>query len=202
MADRRVATLALVLVAACASLAAPRVKTEPQALRSGQYALDKTHAALTFKIDHMGFSKFVGRFERFDASLDFDAGNPTTARVQAIIDVASLDIANDAFAATLIGAQWFDAARYPQARFVSTHVERTGDRTGRVTGDLTLHGVTAPVTLDVVFNGGAQDLLRGAYIVGFSARGSVSRADFGIDKYDGIIGDEVGIEIEAEFERS
>ena len=198
----RLAVALLPLIAAgCASLAAPNVRTEPEALRAGAYALDQKHAALLFKADHLGFSKFVGRFESFDASLDFEAANPEAARIDAVIDIASLDIANDAFARTLTGPDWFDSGQFPQARFRSTAVTRTGETSGRMTGDLTLHGVTLPVTLEIAFNGGAQDLIRGDYVVGFSARGVFNRGDFGVDKYDGIVGDEIEIEIEAEFER-
>ncbi len=195
------AALVVIMLTGCASLVAPRVAAEPAALKEGQYALDPSHAALTFKIDHLGFSNYVGRFERFDAELDFDAEDPAAARVEAVIDVSSLDIANDDFAATLTGPDWFDAAAFPEAVFRSTAIEITGENTGRMTGDLTLKGVTAPVTLDVVFNGGARDILRGAYVVGFSASGTFDRTVFGVDKFAGVVGNEVTIEIEAEFER-
>jgi polyisoprenoid-binding protein YceI len=178
------------------------VKTEPQALRAGAYTLDKEHASLVFKVDHLGYSAYLGRFEHFDAALDFDANDPAAARVEATVDIASLDVANDGFAKTLTGPDWFDAGRFPQASFRSTTIERTGDNTGRMTGDLTLRGVTAPVTLDVVFNGGAQDFLRGGYVVGFSAKGAFSRKAFGVDKFDGLVGDTASIEIEAEFVRN
>jgi polyisoprenoid-binding protein YceI len=115
--------------------------------------------------------------------------------------MTSLDIANDAFAATLLGPDWFDAGAFPQAVFRSTLVEATGSNTGRMTADLTLHGVTRPVTLDVVFNGGGQDLIRGAYVVGFSASGRISRKAFGVENLEAIVGDDVRIEIEAEFLR-
>ena len=189
------------LTSACASLVAPKVATEAEALKPGAYALDMRHAALTFKVDHLGFSNYVGRFERFDASLDFDADNPSAARVEAIIDMTSLDIADDEFAETLMGPDWFDAAAHPQGIFKSIHIEITGETSGRMTGDLTLKGATHPVTLDVTFNGGANDILRGGYIVGFSARGIFDRTLFGIDKFDGVVGNNVTIEIEAEFER-
>ncbi len=195
------ASTALLTLAACASLVAPRVSSEAVALKAGAYALDPAHASLVFKVDHLGFSAYIGRFERFDATLDFDADRPETARVEAAIDIASLDVANDDFAATLLGAGWFDRGQYPQAVFRSTAIERTGEATGRMLGDLTLKGVTAPVALDVTFNGGAQELLRGGYVVGFSARGEFSRKAFGVDRFDGLVGDTVRIEIEAEFVR-
>lgn len=190
------------LLGACASLVAPKVASEPAALKAGAYKLDPNHASLIFRVNHLGYSRYLGRFEKFDAALDFDAANASAARVEAKVEIASLDVANDDFARTLMGRNWFDAAAYPEAVFKSTLIEKTGETTGRMTGDLTLHGVTAPVTLDVAFNGGAQDLLRGGYVVGFSAHGSFSRKAFGVDRFEGIVGDDVAIEIEAEFVKS
>ncbi|MEX0643685.1 MAG: YceI family protein [Parvularculaceae bacterium] len=201
MRSRSIIALAAFSLAACASLVAPDVRTEPAALRSGAYSLDKEHGSLLFKVKHLGYSLYVGRFDRFDASLDFDETSPAAAKAEAIIDMSSLDVANDAFAETLRGPDWFDAARYPEAVFRTTAIAVSGDNSGTMTGELTLHGVTRPVSLDVVFNGGASDFLRGGYVVGFSARGSIKRSDFGVDKYGAIVGDEVAIEIEAEFVR-
>ena len=197
---------AIALLAGCASALAPVLKPNVEqgasALRAGQYELDETHAALIFRINHLGFSEFVGRFNVFGASLDFDEADPGSAKIDSVIDMTSLDVANDDFAATLMGPQWFDAAAYPQARFTSTAITITGETTGTMTGDLTLHGVTQPVTLDVVFNGGARDRLRGnAYIAGFSAHGTISRAAFGVARFSGVITDDVEIEIQAEFKK-
>lgn len=197
--------LALLSVSGCASVLAPvfkpSVEQDAAALRGGQYALDPAHAALLFRIDHLGFSEFVGRFEVFEASLDFDETRPSDAKVEALIDMTSLDIANDDFAETLMGPGWFDAGAFPNARFESTAITVTGDTTGEMAGNLTLNGVTKQVMLDVVFNGGGRDRLRGAYVVGFSAKGRISRAAFGVDRFSGIIADAVEIEIQAEFLR-
>ena len=184
-----------------ASTFAPDATAERAALKTGEYSLDAKHTAVTFKINHLGFSNYVGRFEAVDASLDFDAANPAEASLEAIIDVTSLDIANDEFAATLIGPGWFNSAEHPDAVFRSTSIDVTGETSGKVTGDLTLKGVTKPVTLNVVFNGGDNDPLRGGYAIGFSATGSFNRSDFGITKYLGPVSDEVKIDIEAEFVR-
>ncbi len=189
------------LCSGCASLLKPDVSAEPAALRPGQYALDPDHAALLFKIDHLGFSKFVGRFESVKASLDFDEADPTAARIEAIVDMTSLDIANDAFAATLMGPGWFDAEAFPEAVFRSTAIEVTGENRGRMTGDLTLRGATLPATFEVVFNGGGRDRLRGAYVVGFSATGRISRSAYGIDRFGALIADDAAVVIEAEFVR-
>ncbi|MEL6789745.1 MAG: YceI family protein [Pseudomonadota bacterium] len=189
------------LLGACASVAAPQVSQDAKALRKGTYALDPAHASVLFKIDHLGFSTYVGRFEKMDATLEFDSKNPERAEVSALIDMTSLDIANEDFAETLMGADWFDAAQFPQARFTSTSIAVTGEATGVMTGDLTLKGETRPIRLMVTFNGGARDLLRSAYVVGFSARGTFDRTDFGVSRFSGLITDEVTIEIEAEFLR-
>lgn len=192
-------------LSACTSLFAPLVRpnvsADPVEIAGGEFALDPTHASVIFKIDHLGFSQYVGRFEVLDASLDFDAEDPTAARLEAVVDMSSLDIANDEFAAELMGDRWFDAETYSQAVFRSTGITVTGPNTGEIAGELTLKGQTAPLTLNVTFNGGAQDRLRGAYVVGFSATGEIDRTVFGVDRFSGLITDMVSLEIEAEFLR-
>ncbi len=185
----------------CASLVTPTVRAEPEALRSGAYELDQSHAALLFKIDHLGFSKYIGRFNSFDASLDFDADAVEAAQLDVIIETASLDVNNPPFEEELRGADWFNADTFPQAIFRSTGVVKTGETTGTVTGDLTLLGVTRPVTLDVTFNGGASNLISGRYTVGFEAHGTFNRSDFGMDRLAPAIGETVELEIHAEFLR-
>lgn len=196
-----IALACITLQAGCASLVAPKPTADREKLRSGAYVLDPEHVSVLFKIDHLGFSTYVGRFKAVEASLDFDAADPSAARLEAIIEIASLDVPTDAFAQTLTGPGWFDAGAFPQAIFRSETITVTGDNTGRVEGGLTLHGVTAPFALDVVFNGGDRDFLRGAYVIGFSATGRLDRTQFGVDKFSGVIADEVLLEIEAEFIR-
>ncbi len=196
---------ALAALPACTGVAGavlrPEPSTSPARLAPGNYTLDKAHAALTFRIDHLGFSDFIGRWEAFDASLDIDPANPSAARVNAIIDMTSLDIANDAFAAELMGPNWFDAAAHPQAVFTSSAVSLTSPSTADVTGDLTLKGITRPVVVSVKFNGGDYDRLRGRDILGFSATARLNRSDFGMDRFSGLLTDDVRLEIEAEFMR-
>ena len=199
------AGLSLALLAACTSVVAPwlkpNVSTELAEVKPGDYVLDKTHAAVLFRINHLGYSTYIGRFELFEASLTGDAGDPSRSNAEAVIDMTSLDIANEAFAAELMGPDWLDAAAFPQAVFKSTSVMLTGDTTATVSGDLTLHGVTASVALDVSFNGAAFDRLRGADVIGFSATSRIDRTQFGVSKYSGLLADDVEIEIQAEFIR-
>ena len=197
------AGLGFALLAACTSVMAPLLKPDVSTaitrVKAGDYALDPAHAAVLFRIDHLGFSTYIGRFETFDASLTGDAADPAGSSIEAVIDMTSLDVANAPFAAELMGPDWFDAASFPQAVFRSTSVVMTGDTTANVTGNLTLHGVTAPVTLDVTFNGAAYDRLRGADVVGFSAMTTIDRTVFGVSRFSGLVTDTVDIEIEAEF---
>jgi polyisoprenoid-binding protein YceI len=202
-AVRHGASMALVLwLGACGYLIPRAETTRPAALPAGAYRVDPEHASVLVKIDHLGFSQLVGRFDRFDATLDFDSDNPAASRLDAEIDPASIDFNLPKFEDDLRGADWFDVARYPEARFTSREIEATGENTGRVTGDLTLHGVTQPVTLDVTFNGAGDSLVTGRYTLGFAAAGTLSRSAFGLGAYAPAVGDEVSLEIHAEFQRA
>ena len=205
MRHSAVAMIAALLVAGCAEtlagLAAPRVDQDVASLRTGAYSLDDDHAALVFRVRHMGLSDFVGRFDRLEARLDFDAAAPTAAALDVIVDVASLNLPNAGFAQTLKGGGWLDVARFPTARFRSTAVRVTGAATGEVDGVLTLHGIDHPQTLRVKFEGGGRDLIRGGYVVGFSAETGIRRSDYGIDKFEGVVGDTVSIRFDGEFIR-
>lgn len=195
--------LALAGLAACSSLLAPVLKpdvtTDVAEMEGGAWRLDPAHAALTFKIDHLGYSTYVGRFERFNVHLNGSPDDPANAHVEGIVDMTSLDIANDAFAETLTGPDWFNAAKFPNARFQSTRIVLTGSNTANVDGILTLRGKNAPISLSVTFNGAGFDRLRNAQVAGFSATADLDRSVFGIDKYSGLLTDRVRVEIEAEL---
>ena len=193
--------LAPLLLAGCGHLL-PRAETViPQDLPAGSYRIDPEHASLPFKLDHLGFSQLVGRFDELDATLDFDPAQPEAARLTALVEVASIDFGLPAFEEELGGPQWFDAGRFPQARFESRGIEITGERTGRVAGELALHGASAPVMLEVTLNGAGDTLLTGRYRLGFAASGTLLRSEFGLGAYAPAVGDEVVLEIHAEFQR-
>lgn len=195
--------LAALALGGCTSLVAPLLKpklsAEITALPAGEWKLDPAHAALIFRINHLGYSDLIGRFESFDVSLAGDASDPASARADAVIDMTSLDIANDSFAQELMGPKFFDTARYPQAVFRTLSVTPSENGGAEVNGELTLHGQTRPVTLDVQFNGTAFDAIRGAQVAGFSASTVIDRTDFGVSAFSGLVTDEVRIEIQAEF---
>ena len=177
-------------------------------LPAGVYQLDKTHASLTWRVMHMGLAKYTARFADFDATLTLDPANPARSSVTAVVNPASVRTdyphkdKKDFDAKLANGADWFNAGQFPEIKFNSTNLEVTGDNTGKLTGDLTFLGVTKPVTLDVVFNGGyAQHHMSGKPAVGFSATGTLNRSAWGFDTYVPHIADEVELLIEVEFQQ-
>lgn len=175
---------------------------------AGSYKLDRAHASLLFRVDHIGFSKYTGRFTDFDARLDLDPATPSRTSLTATIDPRSLTLDNPpaGFEAEIRGVNWLDAGRHPEMTFRSTAVQLTAPNAARVTGDFTMHGVTRPVTLDVTYNGAyAGHPLDPNARIGFSAKGVLKRSEFGISV--GIpapgtkmgVSDEVEIILEAEF---
>jgi len=162
------------------------------------YHLEKTHVDLLFAIDHAGFSKKHGSFRELDATLQFDPAQPEASSVDVVVQTDSLDTGFAARDKDVKGAMFLDVAQYPQMHFRSTHVRREGDHL-RIDGELTLHGVTRPLTLTAHVNQVAPNPFDKRPTVGFSATGSLKRSDFGIKQFVPVIGDEVAITIDAEF---
>lgn len=195
------ALLCLTLVG-CGSLIPARHQTiDMSLLQSGNYQLDPDHAPVLFRVDHLGFSTYTGRFNTAAGTLDFDPQSPATSQLEVVIDAASIDTPSDALDDILRGENWFDTARFPTARFVSRKVTAIAYNSGQVEGDLTLHGVTKPVVLDVTFRGGADNLLTGKHTLGFVAKTTINRTEFGIRSLAPAIGAMVELEIHAEFQR-
>ena len=179
-------------------------------LPAGDYRIDPPHASLTFKVNHLGFSHYTARFAAFDALLKIDPAHPEAATLTAHIDPQSLALnaPPKGFHDELMSKMFFEADKYPAIDFVSTKVEKTSDFTARVTGNLTLHGVTKPVTMDIAFNGGYPGLagMDPHARIGFTANGTLKRSDFGMGM--GIpapgsrlgVGNEVAFTIDAEFQ--
>ena len=193
------AAAALSLFAAPAAMAAPGVSSKATAdLPAGAYAIDVTHASLVAKVGHMGFSNYAMRFNTLDAKFSYDPANPTTAKVTATVDPASIDTGSASFNEELKGEKWLNAAKFPTITFASTALTLTGADTGKLAGDLTFLGVTKPVVLDVTWNGVGAGMMGGTR-TGFSATGSIKRTDFGFGTYVPVIGDKVDLLIEIEF---
>lgn len=203
---RRVANVfvivfAVMALSACASLLKPTLEQSLVDIKPGDYSLDKKHATILFKVDHMGFSKFVGRFNVFDASLVWNPEAPETSSLEAIVDMRSVDINNEKFERALKGKFWFNSEVYPQAVFKTISATLVDAQHLKFMGELTFLGVTAPIELDVKVRGAATNLLTTKYTLGFSASTVFSRSIFGLDNYIPAVGDDIELEIHAEFQR-
>lgn len=187
--------LALGGLGAGAALAAEDAFVAP----SGEYETDPKHRYISFSYLHQGLSRPVLRWGDWDATLDWDADNPENSSVAVTIDVNAVDSGVDEFNDHLRSADFFDVANHPEITFVSTGVEQTGEGEGRITGDLTIKGITKAVTLNAVYNASVDDARNNRHKIGFSATTSVKRSDFDVDAYVPFVGDDVDIVIEAEF---
>lgn len=199
-------------VAAAAEVAAPT----PAVIASpaGDYASDPNHSSVEFKLEHLSLSSYALKFRTYDATVSFDPANIAASKVTATIKPSDIlagypgdyvanhpgtkftswedDLANS--------TNFLDARQFPAITFVSTSVEPSGERSAKVTGDLTLKGVTKPVTLEVTFSGEtASHPFSKVPALGFSATGSFKRSDFGVDYLKGMVGDDVAVEIEGDF---
>ena len=163
-----------------------------------RYDLDPNHTRIDFSWTHFGFSHPMGRFDRFDGDFRFDPADPTKSSVTVTIPVSSIDTGVAKLDAHLQTADFFDVANYPTATFKSTRVERAGEHGLKVTGDLTLHGVTRPVVLDVVINKIGPHPMAGRAAAGFDATTTIKRSDFGISNYVPNVSDEIRLWISTE----
>jgi polyisoprenoid-binding protein YceI len=171
-------------------------------LPAGSYTLDKYHSTLIFRVSHLGFSNYTASFSKFDAKLELDPANPGTAKLEATVDPASLTLVNppEGFLQELLGANWLNAAQFPQMTFRSTAVEVTSPNTARVTGDFTFHGATKPVVLETTFNGGYPGHPLDPHArIGFSAKGSFLRSEFGMANGVPAPGTTMGVSDSVEF---
>ena len=139
-----------------------------------------SHAFIQFKIQHLGFSWLLGRFNTFEGEFVLDDTNVENSNVSVSIDVASVDSNHAERDKHLRGPDFFDVSKFPKASFVSTKIEKTGEKTAKITGDFTLKGITKPLTLDAKYVGGGKDPW-GGYRQGFEATTQFKLKDFGID---------------------
>jgi len=178
---------------------------------AGNYTLDKAHASLIFRVNHLGFSMYTARFINFDAQLKFDPSQLEKSHLRAEVDARSLETDFPTpelldFNAQLQGPDWLATEKFPTMIYESKKITALGDNKMQVEGMLTLKGVTKPVTLNVSYNGGWQGIPQDPHArIGFSAHTQIKRSDFNISV--GIpapgttmgVSDAVDIIIEAEF---
>ncbi len=181
----------------------------PSSARADTYVLDKDHTEVRFSWNHLGLSRQSGRFLDVAGTVEFDAAEPEATYADISIKLASLSTGVAALDEALVRTKdFFDVASFPAASFRSTEVKRTGGKTGLMVGDLTIGGISRPVTLDVTWNfTGEHPMARinpvyaGVHASGFSARTQLRRSDWGITRTIPYISDEIQITIETEMHR-
>ena len=197
----RLLLLSFGLLGSCTSLVRPNFTQELVELKPGQYRLDKMHSYLNFRIDHLGLSKIIGRFNDFQATLDFDPENPTAMKLTGVVAPTSIDVNNKDLENTLQESDWLDSERYPQIVFTSESVKETGVNQFAVSGTLSMRGISKPLTLEARFNGGADNIITRKYTIGFQANANLLRSEFGMDTFTAFAGNEIEIELHGEFLR-
>lgn len=185
----------------------------PSALNSNReghprpaWTLDTAHSLVEFSARHMGISVVKGHFDRFEATVDFDEEDVTKSSIQLTLEAGSINTGNAKRDADLQSAQFLNVEQFPEIIFSSTRVEAGGAAGYRLTGDLTICGVSRPVTLEVEYAGQGKDPY-GNLKAGFSAATAISRADFGVtwnavlETGGLLVGDQVKIAVEVELKR-
>lgn len=195
---------ALMLIAPLAVLAAPlgavKETADPAAVPAGTYVVDNTHATVLGKTMHLGFSTNTIRFDTINGSVTYDPAKPEASTADITIDTTTLNSGFTPRDNHLKGAQFFNVAAFPNASFKADKLVKTGTDTADLPGQLTLLGVTKPVTLKVKFNGFGKGM-DGQPRIGFAATGAIKRSDFGMKAFVPAVGDDIALEVDLELAR-
>ena len=199
----RTAAFALVLALAAVPASAqmpkePPGKADVSRIVAGDYAIEPQHTQVRFTVMHLGFTPYSGFFSGASGSLSIDPAKPDAAKVSIEVPVGSVWVTVPKLTEELRSPMFFDPARYPTMKFVSDHVVVHGTH-ATISGQLTMHGQTHPLTLEASFVGAGA--MMGKRTVGFTATGTLNRSDYGIKTGVPLVSDEVKIDIAAAFER-
>lgn len=194
--------LGAVLVVSCTILSAPYALAAAPKVTSGDYKVEPAHTQIIFSVLHFGFTPFSGMFSQASGKLHLDTAHPSKSTLNVTVPVSSVETSNNVLNKELKGDAWFDSAKYPNATFVSTKVTPMPGNRAVIDGQLTLHGVTQPVTLHARFIGSGVNALDHAYTVGFEAHGEIDRGSFGIKTYIPAVGEKVELRVAGAFEKS
>jgi polyisoprenoid-binding protein YceI len=195
------AAAGLLTTTAIASQPATRPSARAAKVSAGRYLVDPNHTQVIWSVDHFGFNRLFGMVGGMSGSLDIDPARPGAAKVAIDIPLSGLTVSSPGFAKHLQTADLFDTAKFPTARFVSRQVRVRG-QAATIVGDLTLRGVTRPLTLNARFGGAGANPMNKKQTVGFSATGTLKRSEFGLGLAVPAVSDEVRLEVTAAFERA
>ncbi len=166
------------------------------------WTVDRAHSKIGFSVSHMMLSEVEGNFKKFEATLTSSKEDFSDAVFDITIDAASINTENESRDKDLRSDHYFDVAKYPQITFKSTSVSKAGDKKYKVTGNLTMHGVTKVVTFDLTLNGIGTGMTTHKPVAGFKATGKVNRTDFNIGSVPkSMIGGEITITANGEFDQ-
>ena len=172
-----------------------------QQAKAGTYMVEPGHTQVAFAVSHMGISPYAGWFSGASGSLVIDPAKPDQARLTVTLPIASVMTTSEKLTEELKASDWFDAAKFPTATFTSTSVRPNGHGGAAIAGNLTLHGVTRPVTIYASLFGTATNQMSHAPSLGFVGRATILRSEFGVSKYVPLVSDEVELIFNAAFER-
>jgi len=195
-----IGAVALGLIGGGSVVAQAALTKVPAEVQAGTYKLDPAHGKITWSVNHLGFSTYTGQFVNVSADLTLDPANPSASTLTATVPLTDVDPNDDRLKAHLQTPDFFDTAQFPTATFVATSIVVDADDATQadVTGDLTIRGVTRPVTMEVQFNQ-AGPSMGGVYKVGFDGETTIKRSEFGVNYVLGPVSDEVELHLEGEF---
>ena len=162
------------------------------------YEIDKGHTHIIFLINHLGYSNMLGMFTDYNGTFQFDPKHAEESVVEMTLHPSGIHTTSEILDHVLQGENFFNSGKYPDIHFVSTGIKITGDHAGDVMGNVTMLGVTKPLTLHVVLNKADYQPVTNLFVAGFSAHADLKRSDFGMNYGIPMVGDDVHIEIEME----
>lgn len=175
-------------------------KPDPARVTGGRYVVDAAHTQVAFTVNHLGFNAYHGLFGDITGSLTLDPAKPEKAALSITVPMSGITTTSAKLTEHMQGADFFEAAKFPTATFQSTAVTVSGT-SAMITGNLTIRGITKPVTLDARFIGAGANPMSKAETVGFEATTKIRRSDFGMTYGIPFVTDEVALEITAAFEK-
>lgn len=168
-----------------------------ESIADGAFTIDSVHASAVFRVKHLNVSYFYGRFNKIEGSFNLNKDKPEASALDVTIDIGSVDTNNEKRNGHLKSQDFFSAKEFPSATFKAKTFKKAGDASYDVTGDLTIHGVTKPVTVKIDDTGTGKGM-QGGTVAGFETTFNVKRSDFGMTFMTGPLSDEINITISCE----
>ena len=195
--------LSLIVAAPLLAQSAPQMPgaLDPARVQAGNYTVENHHAQILWTANHFGFNDYFGIFGQPTGTLSLDPKDPNAAKLSVTIPIADVATSRADLTKHLMGTDFFDVAKYPTATFVSTSVTASGNE-AKITGDLTLLGVTKPIVLDAKFTGAGKNPFNMKETIGFHAKTKIKRSEWGMTRYIPLVSDDINIKISIAFEKT